>query len=136
MRIALHHLRRARNAHLGQQAPCRARQAARRSVPRWTRIGSVTWLPIVSAGLSAAAVSWNTTPMRRPRKARRVAQQVVAVEGETSRLELRRRSEQAEQRQHDGGLARAGLAHQSQRAARRDGERTSSSACSQPARGA
>ena len=51
------------------EAPSRDAQAARRSVPRWMRIGSVTWLPIVSAGLSAAAVSWNTTPTRRPRKA-------------------------------------------------------------------
>ena len=52
-----------------------------------------------------------------------VAQQIVAVEGETSRLELRRRAEQAEQRQHDGRLARSRFAHESQHAAGRDGER-------------
>ena len=99
------------------------------------RIGSVTWLPIVSAGLSAAAVSWNTTPIAAAAQGGRVAQQVVAVEGETLRLESRGRSEQAKQRQYDGRLARSGLAHQPQHAARaRSASDTPSSACSQPAR--
>ena len=54
---------------------------------------------------------------------RRFTQKIVAIEAQALRADPRGRTEQTQQRQHDGRLARSRFAHQAQHAAGRDGER-------------
>ena len=53
----------------------------------------------------------------------RFTQKIVAIEAQALRADPRGRTEQTQQRQHDGRLARSRFAHQAQHAAGRDGER-------------